>query len=327
MTMIECVSEVSRHCGSTGWCMCFLLQHQWFLGLFPEAAQRAVYRMHADPKIVTSFAPMGKATPTAGGYEFSGDWSFGSGGDHCDWAIVGAIVPPTSPDGHPSYRVFLLKPGQFRMRDTWNSVGLKGTGSNNIVVDPTFVSDDFTLDMADAREGRAPGGRLNDGKTFNAPLGVQFTFGILTPMLGLARGALDAFCDFTRDKRPLMGGDKAAELIPIQIRLGESEAEIDAAWTIAEKLNAKVFGQDSFTIEDRTRSRRDFVLAARLLLRAVDRLLNVSGARGLDDSNPLQRHWRDLHAMAVHVVFTDTAFQTGGRMALGLGPAASDGLY
>ena len=327
LEVIECVSEVSRHCPSTGWCMCFLIQHQWFLGLFPEAAQHAAYAAGTDPKIVTSFAPVGKVEPKTGGYELSGEWPFGSGGDHCDWAIVGAIAPPSTPDGHPNYRVFFLRSDQFTMRDTWHSVGLKGTGSNHIVVEPTFVAEDFTFDMALAREGNAPGTRINGGKTFNAPLGVQFTFGILTPMLGTAEGALEAYAGFTRGKPALLGGDSPAETVPLQIRLGESRAEVDAAWAIVERLNRRVYEQDSYTLEDRTRSRHDFVLAARMLVRAVDRLANVGGARGLNEGNALQRHWRDIHAMGAHAVFTDTAFQTSGRMALGLGPAPGDGLY
>lgn len=317
MTMLDCVAEVGKVSGSLGWCFCFLMQHQWVLGYFPEAAQAAVYESAADPKIVTSFGAFGRAEPEAGGYRVSGDWSFGSGADHCDWAIVGApVIGP-----QPGMRWFLLKPGQFRIRDTWNSVGLKGSGSNNIVVDGASVAEDFSLDLGAAYGGHAPGSAFLHGPLYQAPLSSQFQFGLLSPLMGLARGALETFIDFSRERTATMTGGKVAESPLLQVRVGEAAAEIDAAHAILERINRGVLTGELATPAVAAQVGRDFGLCAKLMVQAIDRLFAAAGARGLSEASPLGRHWRDAHAIANHVALnSESLFQAFGRQALGAAP-------
>ncbi len=313
ITLLDCVAEVSRVSGSMGWCFGFLMQHQWVLGYFPEPAQAAVYGRRADPRIVTSFGAFGKAEPAPGGYRLAGDWSFGSGGDHCDWAIVGAPIV----GGPGGMRWFLLQPGQFHMRDTWNSVGLKGSGSNNIVVEDAFVAEDFTLDLGAAYSGHAPGSAFLDGPLQRAPLSSQFQFGLLSPMIGIARGAYETFVAFSRDRVGGLGGTRVAESPLLQARVGEAAAEIDAAYAILERINRGVLSGELATPAVGARVGRDFGFCARLMVQAVDRLFAAAGARGLSESSALGRHWRDIHAISNHVALnTETLFQGFGRQAL-----------
>ncbi len=155
LDLMNAVTEVGRVCASTAWCLSFLIHHQWIFAYFPDAPQSLVYGKSPDPKFVVSFAPVGKVVPRTGGWEISGEWPWGSGGDHCDWSMVAALVP--GPDGRIEARMFLLQPGQFRIRDVWHSVGLKGSGTNNIVVDPVFVPAEHTMNIDQARDGTAPG--------------------------------------------------------------------------------------------------------------------------------------------------------------------------
>jgi 3-hydroxy-9,10-secoandrosta-1,3,5(10)-triene-9,17-dione monooxygenase len=319
-----CVA-VGRVCGSTGWCLSFLLHHQWIFAYFPDAAQRRVFGTAADPKFVVSFAPAGQLRAVAGGWELSGEWPWGSGGDHCDWAMVNAIVPGA--DGAPPHaRMFLLQPGQFRMRDVWYSVGLKGSGTNNIVVDPVFVPADFTLDLQTARDATAPGCSLDDGPMFRAPFTAQTWVGILAPLMGAAHGGCDAFIAYTATKVSTFG-DKAAEASAIQTAIGESLADLDAAAALVEAINAAIFAGRPLTLAHRVRHRRNVTAGSRLALGAIDRLFNLAGAQGLTESGALQRHWRDAHAIANHYAFNSVAFQNSGRMALGLGMTPGDMLF
>jgi len=145
MTQIDCVSEVARFCGSTGWCMTFFIQHQYFLSLFGEEAQRFVYERQPDPTILTSFSQTGHVKEVKGGYEVSGRWNFASGGDYCQWGIVGGVT--RNEDGSVKRRLnFLLRPDQFKMDRVWNAMGLRGSGSNDVLVEPTFVPEFFVYD-------------------------------------------------------------------------------------------------------------------------------------------------------------------------------------
>src|ERR1700761_139160 len=101
MMVADVVAEVGRVCGSSGWCFDLLIQHHWVFGTFPGEAQDMVYKADPRPKIGTSFMPVGKVTRAPGGFRLTGEWSFSSGVDHCDWAIVGAMVPPADGAGAP----------------------------------------------------------------------------------------------------------------------------------------------------------------------------------------------------------------------------------
>ncbi len=322
MTQIDCVSEVARFCGSTGWCMTFLIQHQYFLSLFPEEAQRFVYERQPDPTILTSFNQTGQAKEVRGGFEISGRWKFASAGDYCQWAILGAVVKAA--DGTVRRLNFLLRPDQFRIDRVWNAVGLKGSGSNDVVVEPTFVPSSFVYDHDQALIGRAAGHTVHDGVLYRSPLVLNSGFAVMTPLHGIARGAFEAFVNLTagRGARPL--GAKPADLVPVQIAIGESRAEIDLAYLVTERMVATIFKGGKVAREDATRQRRDMAMVLHLLQRAVDRLFDLSGAHGLDGEHPIQRHWRDLHAIGHHAQWNAPAMQIAGRDALGLPPLPND---
>ncbi len=310
ITHVDCVSQVAQVSASLGWCFSFLLQHQFVLGLFPAEAQEYVYDLHPNPKIVTSFIPAGKAATTDGGFRLSGRWAFGSGGDHCDWAIVGGMA--TEPNAKP--RWFLLKPGQFKIVDTWHSVGLKGTGSNDIVAEDALVLDDFTVEMGSVGTGQSPGSKLLKEPQYRTSLGSQFQFALLAPMLGAARGALEGFVEFSRDRKTGMVPTKVSENAQTLARIGESSGEIEAAYAILDKVSRGVWSGELAPPTASAQVGRDFATTAKLLVQATDRLFAVTGARGLNESNPVGRHWRDIHAIAAHAALqTDGMFQTFGK--------------
>jgi 3-hydroxy-9,10-secoandrosta-1,3,5(10)-triene-9,17-dione monooxygenase len=322
MYMVDTVSEVGKACGSTAWCMGFLMHHQWWLSYFPDAAQSTVYKADARPKIATAFAPMGKVTPVSGGYRVSGEWMWASGVDYCDWIIVGGFVPgQKSADGGPRLLNYLLRPGEFTVKDTWHSVGLKGTGSNSVLVDDVFVPEQHTFDMEQAREATAPGCTLDEGVLYRSSFAYQSPYGIISPMMGVARGAYDAFVAFTRDRVSTVSGASIADAVPVQIRIGEAAAGIDAAYVILENVNRILHEEQPILLEHRLRAKRDFAFAGKLLCGAVDLLFDIAGARGLNLDSALQRAWRDTHAIANHLVLNpDVMYQNSGRAALGLPP-------
>jgi 3-hydroxy-9,10-secoandrosta-1,3,5(10)-triene-9,17-dione monooxygenase len=323
MTQIDCVSEVARICGSTGWCMTFFIQHQYFLSLFPIEAQRFVYERHPDPTILTSFNQTGQVKDVTGGYEIGGRWHFASGGDYCQWGIVGGVT--RNADGTVKKRLnLLLRADQFRIDRVWDSMGLKGSGSNDVIVEPTFVPANFVYDHDDALVGRAPGQLALDGVLYRSPLILNSGFAVMTPMHGIARGAYEAFVELTagRGARPL--GAKPADRVDVQIAIGQSKAEIDLAYLITEKLVATIFEGKKVARVDAVRQRRDMMLLKQMLQSAVDRLFGLSGAHGLLGNHAIQRHWRDLHAICHHAQWSAPAIEIAGRDALGLPPLPSD---
>jgi 3-hydroxy-9,10-secoandrosta-1,3,5(10)-triene-9,17-dione monooxygenase len=319
MMVADVVSEVGRVCGSSGWCFDLLIQHHWVFGMYPAEAQDMVFKADPRPKIGTSFMPVGKTTRAPGGFRLSGEWSFSSGIDHSDWAIVGAPVMPADGNGPPDVRFFLLNRDQFTVRDVWNAVGLRGSGSNNVVVNDAMVREEHTLRAADFAAGTSPGTKINQGVMFREPGYLAFPFGIFCPLIGIARGALDSFVDFARNRPPSAGRDPGAALHGVQRAIGEASAEIDAAYLLAKDIDEQLRTKMPLDLGQQVALRRNFTLASRLAMRAVDRLFEVAGARGIADSNPIQRFWRDMHAAGNHVAWNiDGNYIGAGAHALGL---------
>lgn len=319
MMVADVVAEVGRACGSSGWCFDLLIQHHWVFGMYPAETQDMVYKADPRAKIGTSFMPVGKTARAPGGYRLSGEWSFSSGIDHSDWAIVGAPVMPAEGNGPPDIRFFLLNRDQFTVRDVWNAVGLRGSGSNNVVVNDVIVREEHTLRAAEFAAGNAPGTKVNKGVMFKEPGYIAFPFGIFCPLLAIARGALDCFVAFARDRSPSMGRDPTSALHGVQRAIGEASAEIDAAYLLAKDIDEQLQTKLPLDLAQTLAFRRNFTLASRLAMRAVDRLFEVAGARGIANSNPIQRFWRDMHAAANHVAWNvDGNYIGAGAQAMGL---------
>lgn len=69
------------------------------------------------------------------------------------------------------------------------------------------------------------------------------------------------------------------------------------------------------------RSHRDYAYIARLCIEATEQIYLASGASANFEASPLQRYWRDIHAMASHMVLSfDYAGEVFGRSTLGLPP-------
>ena len=299
------VRMIAGACGSTGWVSSVLGVHPWQLGLYDDRAQREVWGDDPATLISSSYAPMGRATPVDGGFTFSGRWSFSSGCDHAQWVFLGGLV--LGEDGTPvDFRTFLLPRADYEIEDVWDTIGLRGTGSNDIIVKDAYVPSYRTLSFMDTGRCVCPGQAVNDGPLYRLPFASVFSCSIATPVLGMAQGAYDAYVGWTRDRVRASTGTKAVDDSFNQIRIAESAAQLDAAVAsidrdIAEELAHAERGE-KIPMALRVRTRRDQVNATGAGIAAVDRLFESAGGRALRSGTPIQRFWRDAHAGRVHAI-------------------------
>ena len=298
------VAMVASACGSTGWVSSVLGVHPWHLGLFSAQAQEDVWGDDPDTIASSSYAPVGRATPVDGGFRFSGRWSFSSGCDHATWNLLGGLV--IGEDGRPTdFRTFLLPISDYRIDDVWDTVGLRGTGSNDIVVEDVFVPEHRTLSFSRTARCDCPGQELNDGPLFRLPYGTVHPYAITAPLIGMALGAYEAYVGYTRERiRASYFGEKAAEDSFAQVRVAEAASDIDAAWLQLERNLGEEFELASagrpIPVELRLRARRDQVMGSARVIAAVDKLFESAGGKAINHSAPISRYWRDAHAARAH---------------------------
>jgi 3-hydroxy-9,10-secoandrosta-1,3,5(10)-triene-9,17-dione monooxygenase len=306
LTFYTAVRLVASACGSTGWVSAVLGVHPWHVGLFPPQAQQEVWGTDSATRISSSYAPTGKARVVDGGHQVSGRWSFSSGCDHASWVLLGQIV--TDPENRPiDFRTFLLPRADYVIEDVWDTVGLRGTGSNDIVVSDVFVPEHRSLSFTDVSRLVCPGQELNPAPLYKLPYGSVFSYSITTPIIGMATGAYEAHVAYTRGRvRVAYVGQKAAQDPFAQVRVAEAAAEIDSAWTALERNMTELMGcvrsGQPIPVDLRLRVRRDQVRGTGQAILAVDRLFENSGGRALKSGTPIQRFWRDAHAGRVHAI-------------------------
>jgi 3-hydroxy-9,10-secoandrosta-1,3,5(10)-triene-9,17-dione monooxygenase len=316
------VRSISSACGSTGWVAAVLGCHPWQLGLFDDRAQQEVWGEDDDTRVSSSYAPMGRAKPQDGGFEFSGRWSFSSGCDHATWVFLGGLV--VNDEGQPTdFRTFLLPKKDYEIDDVWDTIGLRGTGSNDIIVDKVFVPEYRTLSFMDTGRCYGPGQAVNTGPLYRLPFASVFSCSIAVPVVGMATGAYEAYVNHTKERVRASTGGKAAEDSFNQLRIAEAASKIDAAWlqierNLDDEMRYATAGE-KIPFPLRVQTRRDQVNATSSAIAAVDRLFESAGGRALKVGTPIQRFWRDAHAGRVHAINDpEKALAMYGQQQLGL---------
>lgn len=297
--------ELGKACASSGWVGGILACHGWMAGMLPDEAQNEIWGDNPDVAIATSFLPAGVKVERKGdGLRVEGRWRFSSGVDHCAWAIVLVIVPPVGGESPPDPVFALLDLKECRVEDAWNSAGLAGTGSNDIVADGVHIAPHRIMRAMTLRGEPTAGSVANDSYLYRLPLYAVFPFNIIGPALGAARGAVDNVIEDLTSRQSVTGAD-LSRLGTVHQRLGRASAQVDAADAVVNQIRDEIVtngraGED-ISLEDRARYRLNLGHVAQMCCDAVDTLLPLTGGRGLEVTHPMQRAWRDVHAVAQHV--------------------------
>jgi 3-hydroxy-9,10-secoandrosta-1,3,5(10)-triene-9,17-dione monooxygenase len=315
----EAVMEVGTVCGSSAWVLGVIGVHYWQLALFDERAQQDVWKDDPATPISSSYAPTGEVTVVDGGYLLRGIWSFSSGCDPCQWVFLGGVI---AREGSVEMRTFLVPRSDYRIDDNWHVMGLRASGSKNIVVEEAFVPEHRTHSFSEAFAGRNPGTAVNPGPLYRLPFGCVFCSAISSPAVGVARGAVATVERAAAHRVSAADGQAAAADPAVFARLSESGSEVAAAehaiarsWT---SMQALVEAGEVVPVSLRADSRSSFAHAVEWSLRATLRVFQAAGSRAIFDDSPLQRALRDLIAMRAHAMNNfDKSGSLRARDALG----------
>jgi 3-hydroxy-9,10-secoandrosta-1,3,5(10)-triene-9,17-dione monooxygenase len=324
VALVDCAEAIGQADASVAWNLANLASHHWMLGMFDRRAQDAVWGKDANALIASSFIfPAGRARKVDGGYVLRGSWPFSSGVDSCEWNMLASVVSSDDEADGIEYRIFLLNRADYRINDTWNATGLRGTGSNDVEVDDAFVAAPMTLAVSDLDGGPTPGSAVNPNALYALPVFSLFPYVLSGVALGNAQACLDDYVEVARHRASTYNRAKIGDLQSTQIKIAEASAKIDAARLIMRSTCIAAMDDarrgDVPDTAAKTRLRRDGAYSVNLCTEAVSLLFAASGARGLFTTGALQRQFRDAHAINSHLAFNfDAAGTNYGRVALGL---------
>lgn len=300
----EIARTLAEGCMSTAWVYAVIAVHNWQMALFAEQAAEDVWSKDPNTRISSSYMPVGKVKVVPGGYRLSGRWAFSSGSAHCDWVILGANVPPASSQDKPEPRNFLVPRSDYRIVENWDVMGLRATGSNDIVVEDAFVPEHRTICELDMFNLQCPGHQHNRAALYRIPFAQIFNRTVSTTSLGTLKRALTEFVLTTREKRATYTGERLARDTTIQFVVAQVERTLDEQMLVLERDARELMEhaeRNTWTLERRAALGASTTATVSRCVEAIDKLMEFSGAKALYRGNVIQQAFLDIHCARAHV--------------------------
>ena len=309
---------------AAGWVQMVSNAHTWMVGNFPEQCMHEVFADGPDIRVPGTLASQGKATRVEDGWRLDGRWQFASGVDHGDWLLIGAVADEL-PES-PTRLLHLIAPkADMLVDDTWFTLGLRGTGSKDLVAEDVFVPEHRAMPTKILFDGESPHGE--GGATFfnRLPVLVCLSVQLAAAVIGIANGALALHVERTSGRREVYTRASKAENPAAQMRVAESTTELDLARMLirnaADRCDLVATTGDRLTIDERAELKWHAAYAVELARRATDRVFASAGAHGIYDDSVLQARYRDVNTACHHAIADfDNNAQMYGRTRLGLDP-------
>jgi 3-hydroxy-9,10-secoandrosta-1,3,5(10)-triene-9,17-dione monooxygenase len=313
---------LAEGCMSTAWMYGVVAVHPWQLALFPEAAQQDVWSKDSSIRIASTYMPTGKAEKVDGGYRFSGRWAFSTGVEHCEWIFLGGLLPKKDGSGALEHVTFLLPKSDYQVIENWDVLGLRGTGSHDIVVENAFVPEHRTQRTNDHSDAGCPGRETNPGWLYRIPFTQVFQRAVSSACIGALDGAV---AEFRARAASHIGkhGTKMAEDVNSQQAVTEAMMTSDQIKLVLFRNYARIVHcaktGDKMPVEERLLQRAQASSVPKLTARAIDELMRACAASGTYKTNAIERVFRDIHQGRTHIANnTDAYVRAHGAVMLGL---------
>ena len=325
VSMFRVVEEVARHDSAAGWNLQISLAVHSFLAWLADEGAAEILNDGPPAILGASFSPGPPAIAVEGGYRVSGQYPFVSGVHDCHWLMFRLQVSDghtLSVDDHgtPRHWFMFLPVDKAKILDTWNPLGMRGTGSHDVLLEDVFVPERHTALMAPLQRA---------GKAFQGPLyalTVWVPIGLLAPpSLGVARAAVSRLIELARAKTPSFTASSLARRQVVQRQVAEAEATLGAARaylfeTFRENWLAATARQP-ITEARKVTMQLATSHALACAAKAVDLVHAAAGTSAIHHENPFQQHFRDVHTMTQHAFASESRYESAGALILG---AASD---
>jgi 3-hydroxy-9,10-secoandrosta-1,3,5(10)-triene-9,17-dione monooxygenase len=307
------IVEIGRHSPAAGWVASVLGVHPWQLALFDERAQEELWGDDPALVVASSYTPTGTFERVDGGFSVSGRWSFSSGSHHADAVVLGGIAGARELGGkeYADFTSLVVGKGDYVIENTWHTAGLRGTGSNDIVVKDVFVPAYRSQSHLDYTHGLGtplPGQARNAGALYRLPWAVVFGAIIAAGAVGAAKGFVDTWTQETKTRRTNYGGVLRDEPA-IQAQLATAAWAVDAAELKLSRAATELTNlAEAGTIPDQqTRAfyRWDVAHAAQVAVDQVVSLMRTASGRTAFVDHPLHHRYQDAMAAIGHAFLVD----------------------
>ncbi|PWB97760.1 hydroxylase [Salinibacterium hongtaonis] len=313
--VLDVIEALARIDGSLAWATTIGIQSPAVFSWLSRSTFDQLHSENPDVTIGGAFGPQGRATVVDGGYLVDGRWGFASGCDNWDFLFANCIVvkdgePVIGAGGRPSMRAMVLPKDAAEIIDTWKTLGMRGTGSQDFALAGVFVADEFTFDLGGAVPSVAGITRY--------PL-IEFGYELATIAIGVAQGALDDVAASASARTRALARTSIADDPVAQHRIGRVATTLRAARALIREDAAALREVDDETdfMQLMTSAAASCAWVVDACIDVVETCFRTNGARGIFDDAPLQRRLRDILTLAQHATLNDSAWTRHGSGLLG----------
>lgn len=222
----EILATLAQGDMSSAWIYGVIAVHPWQLATFDDKAAQEVWGEDDSVLIASSYMPTGRLTPCEGGYRLTGRWGYSSGSDHCQWTFLAGV--PEGPEG-PDFNnamIILVPRTDYMLVDTWDTAGLRGTGSKDLVIEDKFVPHHRAVSRINTFQRTLPGREVNSSPLYGLPYGQVFSRAVSTASIGALQAMINLVTETAKTRVSIHG--VAAKSDPVLTQaLAEAQNEID----------------------------------------------------------------------------------------------------
>ena len=330
---IENVELVSSIDGSVGWCAHI---NSEINGLIVRRMDRALCDEifdDWDALVCSGLGPPNGPNPgrtarrEGDGWRLSYQGSFASGCHNATWNFVMSPVVIDEATEEGAENSFMVPKGEFEVVDTWDTAGMRGSGSHDVRMDGTYVPPEHLLPARPL----APSEQW-DNPTFRNPCHAVYNKSAVA--LGVCKGAIESFTDLAMNKVPWGLATALKDMPQVHYRMGEAMATYMAARTFVldtqDALEANL-GPKKPSEGGRLEPDWDVLWPAYLacahsaqaVRHVVGIINNTAGTTGSRMESPLERHLRDAQQSATHALISWRHYEDLGKTFVGHDPAAN----
>lgn len=323
MTFALVIERLAQADASAAWCT-FISCTSALIGAYLPAEEATQLFANPAVKLAGVYAPGGRATRTVRdgvpGFLVSGRWNWGSGSRNADYITGGCLIldadgkPELTSTGRPNVQSMVFSAEQVTIADTWHTVGLCGTGSNEFAVEGVFVPASRSASLV--VDTPLP------GPLYKFPVFGVLGLGIATVALGNAGRALESLIDLSKQKTPQGSARPLAERSATQLSVAHCSARLRAARAFLHEVLEDAWETSTGSGPISVSQRRDIRLATTFATTEsaaiVDRMHTLAGGSSVYQASPVQRCLRDAHVATQHMMVSESTYELAGRLLLDL---------
>lgn len=318
------VEEVAAADSAAAWTLQAGNTGAWWSARLPAEGVEEIYG--DDPSVLqaAAFHPPQRAAEVPGGFRITGRGPLASTIHDAEWLFLSAVVmdgdKPRMVEGMPVMIAFVIRAQEARIEDTWRSLGMRGTDSNDVIMDDIFVPASRTFPLVPEFE---PNPHYS-GPLYRFP-GMAAVIMVIAPVpLAVARGAVDEFRELARRKSAFGFTTPLSQRAPVQAALARAEGMLRAARllyydTLARVWRAALAGEP-VTLEQKADLALAGAHAASTAATVVGMVHQLGGTTGIYERSPLERHFRDANTLRHHGFMSENRFEVVGQVYLGVPP-------